>query len=74
MASITDTTYTIPASDDTPADVDASMLARYIYDTSSLQDRLIQGAAGPVIQSGIVKRPHAKSKQRKQKRTKAARL
>ncbi|KAF5012876.1 hypothetical protein FDECE_1094 [Fusarium decemcellulare] len=45
MPSNTDTTYTAAAGDDSQANFSASMLGPFIYDTTSLQDRLIQGAA-----------------------------
>ncbi|KAJ3461998.1 hypothetical protein MRS44_010551 [Fusarium solani] len=44
MSSNTTFTYTAEAGKP-QSDVDASMLLRFIHDTSSVQDRLFQGAA-----------------------------
>lgn len=48
---------------------DDSMLASFIYDTSSLQDRLIQGALMASTATGVQKVSRAKSREKTEKKT-----
>ncbi|RSL69969.1 hypothetical protein CEP54_001994 [Fusarium duplospermum] len=53
---------------------DVSMLALFIYDTSSLQDRLIQVAIMAGTATGVQKVPTAKSREKTGKRSEVAKL
>ncbi|RSL57452.1 hypothetical protein CEP51_014240 [Fusarium floridanum] len=53
---------------------DVSMLALFIYDTSSVQDRLIQGAIMAGTATGVQKVPCAKSQEKTRERSEIAKL
>ncbi|RSM17703.1 hypothetical protein CDV31_003473 [Fusarium ambrosium] len=53
---------------------DVSMLALFIYDTSSVQDRLIQGAIMAGTATGVQKGPRAKSQEKTRERSEIAKL
>ncbi|KAF4971013.1 hypothetical protein FZEAL_9935 [Fusarium zealandicum] len=55
--------HTSPDDHIQPNGIDHSMLARFIYDTSSLQDRLIQGS-DPAIPTIVNRRPSAADAER----------
>ncbi|KAM0554769.1 hypothetical protein ACHAPJ_006841 [Fusarium lateritium] len=61
MPSNSTPSYTVTTGDTTRANTDVSMLARYIYDTSSLPDRLYLGAAAEGSQVAKNESSHSNS-------------
>ncbi|KAM0425222.1 hypothetical protein ACHAPT_009539 [Fusarium lateritium] len=66
MSSNATPTYTAAAGE-AQLNIDAAMLLRFIYDTASLQDRLIQGAAAPNTRANDEKNYDADPKEPKSK-------